>query len=178
MKDKEIAAMTKEELSHLKDFSQPRHIANGNGHSIGEQTTPKVRYCLYLVLNYNDGTRVEPEKLQQLMNEIVVFAEGATHLPPGIGWWIDTLSQKVHKDIVLVIEAVVPNSLEAELFFQKWATEAARLLEQECIFVTHYPVSILKSDVSNHDIFQLEADNELRIDEGATKASRVSSNVV
>ena len=120
---------------------------NGNGQQPNRLKRPEVKYCHYLVLNYNDGSLVAAENRQDLHQELITFAGGATRLPPGQGWWISHASQKVCEDMVTVIEVVVPDSIKTQLFFLTFAAKVARVLEQEHVLVTRQPVESLSSDL-------------------------------
>ena len=127
----------------LAAFLQPRNdqkIANG------WPDAKKLRHSVYLPLNHNDGSMIEFSKLEQAVFALIEFSQGATCNPPGLGWWINWKEDKLYQDNIVVIDVMVSNSPEAEMFVMQWMIETARLLEQEENFVVSQPVWPIQTD--------------------------------
>src|SRR5213080_388675 len=88
-----------------------------NGYSDG---TPATGYILFIPLNRNDGQGVEPELVNWILNQIVLYAGGLTQFPPCDGYWVSPAAL-VLRDCVLPVQVVVPPSQEAERWFTMFA---------------------------------------------------------
>ena len=103
---------------HLRELLQP---PNGRQPLQSWQAKPAIRYAAYVVLNYNDGSMIEIEKLEHVIFEVLEFAEGGTCTPPGLGWWLHPEIKVVFEDKVLILDVTVSASLalEAQVFWPK-----------------------------------------------------------
>lgn len=122
------------------------------------QTVPSFQFTAYVVLNHNDGTVIEIDKVEQVIEELVAFAQGCTIVPPGLGWWLDRETKKLYQDKVLVVDVTVSASLfiEAELFIASWIERTKQLLEQVEVFVIGQSVWTRQPDTLNVKGSQLD----------------------
>lgn len=124
---------------------------NGDGQHRNQLKGQDVKYSLYLVLNYNDRRLVATEKFDLLIRELITFTGGATRLAPCPGWWISKTTQRTYEDMVTVVEVIVPDSIDAQLFFLAFAAKVARVLEQESVLVTRQPIELFSIERGPRD---------------------------
>ena len=76
---------------------------------------PVKEYDLFVPLNYNDGTPVEPEKLNRLKRLLVEEFGGLTHFPQeNEGLW--KIGNVTFRDKIVILRLVASNSVRADDF--------------------------------------------------------------
>lgn len=95
------------------------------------------KYEIYLPLKYNDGTKVEPEKLKDIENQLIAVFGAITVSPllaPLQGTWryggVDFV------DDIIKIEIIAKDELEANRFFKRYKQRLKRSLRQIEILIT------------------------------------------
>jgi len=107
-------------------------------------------YCfeVYLPLAYNDGRIIEPEKLEQIKEEILVRFGGITITPlfgnPVYdGFWKDPETGRVHRDKNAIFTVFTPQTEESRRFFLNKKEEWASLLAQKELLIIVQEVQAL-----------------------------------
>lgn len=95
------------------------------------------KYEIYLPLKYNDGTKVEPEKLKGIENQLIAVFGAITVSPllaPLQGTWryggVDFV------DDIIKIEIIAKDELQANRFFKRYKRRLKRSLRQIEILIT------------------------------------------
>ena len=87
-------------------------------------------YDLYVPLNYNDGSPVEPEKLERLQEKLLDQFPGVTFFPqPNQGFW--TYGGVTYRDEIVVYRVIAGRVREARRFFRQLKDELKDDLRQE-----------------------------------------------
>jgi hypothetical protein len=99
-------------------------------------------YEIYVPLRFNDGTPVEPAKLQNLKSRLVEQFGGLTHFPQeNEGLW--KVGSFTFRDDIVIFRVLSGDSVVAERFFARLKQELIRDWKQEDVLVVARAVKIL-----------------------------------
>src|SRR5436309_7106369 len=98
----------------------------------GSRTTisPMLEYELYVPLHYNDGRRIDPEKLRTLKKRLVDEFGGLTHFQQeNEGFW--KIGEHTFRDRVEILRVLVNDEAAARKYFTKLKADLTREWEQQ-----------------------------------------------
>ncbi len=99
-------------------------------------------YELYIPLNYNDGSPIEPEKLVQVRDRLLEQFGHLTYLPAeNLGYW--TLGNITYQDRIVLYRVVTENVRKARRFFRQFKQELKQALKQEEVFIVEKDANLL-----------------------------------
>jgi len=97
---------------------------------------------VYVPLNYNDGSPIEPEKLVKVRKRILHQFGYLTYLPAeNVGYW--TLGAVTYRDRIVLYRVVSGDVRRARRFFRQLKQELKHDLRQEEIFIVEKDANIL-----------------------------------
>ncbi len=99
-------------------------------------------YFLFLTVTGNDGRNLPAQSLDWAREQLAHFAGGLTVLPLSDGLWVSDNGQVVYDDVEPLLVAM-PAGRESEAWMVRFASELAVLLEQQAVFLTRIPVTVL-----------------------------------
>lgn len=99
-------------------------------------------YELYVPLRYNDGSRIEPEKLQHIKVRLLDRFGGLTFIPqPREGYW--KYGGVTYRDSIVIYRVVTPDAEGARRFFQQLKEQLKEELAQEEILIIEKDANVL-----------------------------------
>lgn len=99
-------------------------------------------YDLFVPLYYNDGTPVEPSKLQHLQHRLLEQFEGLTYFPqPNQGFW--KFGNITYRDEIVIYRVLSSDSVRAHDFLAKFKHQLKREFRQEEILIIERDVGLL-----------------------------------
>ena len=91
-------------------------------------------YELYIPLTYNDGSPVEPERLQQLRASLVEHFGGLTHFhQENEGLW--KVGGTTFRDQIVILRVLAENAEDAEKFLAGLARDIQREWRQNDVLI-------------------------------------------
>jgi len=96
-----------------------------------------TKYELYLPLKYNNGTDIEPEKLEEIQQQLIAVFSAMTVSPlsaPLQGIW--RFGGVEFVDDIIRIEMITRDDWESHQFFQNFKRRLKRKLRQIDILIT------------------------------------------
>lgn len=108
------------------------------------QTTisPMLEYELYVPLHYNDGRRIDPEKLKALKKRLVDQFGGLTHFQQqNEGLW--KIGDHTFRDRVEILRVLVNDEAAARKYFMQLKADLTREWEQQDFLIVTRQVSAL-----------------------------------
>lgn len=91
-------------------------------------------YELYVPLNYNDGSPVEPEMIERIGEQLLEQFGGCTFFPqPNKGTW--RMGHVVFRDEIVIFRVHARNERAARRFFRQLKFELRKELQQEEILI-------------------------------------------
>ncbi len=103
-------------------------------------SVPQVLYTMFVPLMRNEGGRQSADRLHWLERELMTLCGGCTRYYPGQGFWTSPMSLKSYRDLVLPLHSVVTQGSQQEAQMVDLAVQAARVFEQEEVFLFAQPV--------------------------------------
>src|SRR5437870_106694 len=104
---------------------------------------PFERYEILLPLKYNDGSPVEPEKLQATRRALVEqFGALTMDAPPIAGLWVSGGREYQDELIRFVVDAKA--SPDTDAFFRGFKEQLKERFRQVEIWITAYPIRLLQ----------------------------------
>lgn len=101
-----------------------------------------LEYELYVPLHYNDGRRIDPEKLRALKKRLVDEFGGLTHFQQeNEGFW--KIGDHTFRDRVEILRVLVNNEAAAQKYFLQLKADLTRELEQQDFLIVTRQVSAL-----------------------------------
>lgn len=95
-------------------------------------------YDLFVPLTYNDGTPIEPEKLEALRTRLHEF-DGLTFFPePNQGFW--RTDERTYHDEIVIYRVLSPDAAGSRAFLQRLKADLLRDLRQEAILIVERDV--------------------------------------
>ncbi|MCI0410850.1 MAG: hypothetical protein L0191_20200, partial [Acidobacteria bacterium] len=89
---------------------------------------------LYVPLNYNDGSPIEPGKFRDIQRRLLNEFGGCTFFPqPNRGFW--QLDDVMYFDEIVIYRVLTRNTRSARQFFDRLKKELKRTLKQEEILI-------------------------------------------
>jgi len=99
-------------------------------------------YELFLPLNYNDGSSIEPEQFMRIRERLLEQFGDFTFFPQAnIGFWKSGLL--TFRDNVVFYKIVTKDVRQARRFFRRFKEELKQELRQEEIFILEKDVTVL-----------------------------------
>lgn len=97
-------------------------------------STPRLaEYIIYIPLRYNDGTKIEDDKLNETIEEIIIKFGALTREEANEGTWI--YKNKVYNDAIDKIQILTYDTKENDLWFQQYKIILEKRFQQETIFI-------------------------------------------
>ena len=104
--------------------------------------SPMLEYELYVPLHYNDGRRIDPEKLRALKKRLVDQFGGLTHFQQkNEGIW--KIGDHTFRDRVEILRVLVSDEKAARKYFTELKADLTRELEQQDFLIVTRQVSAL-----------------------------------
>jgi hypothetical protein len=104
--------------------------------------SPMLEYELYVPLHYNDGRRIDPEKLRALKKRLVDQFGGLTHFQQeNEGLW--KIGDRTFRDRVEILRVLVSDEAAARKYFTQLKADLRRELEQQDFLIVTRQVSAL-----------------------------------
>jgi hypothetical protein len=104
--------------------------------------SPMLEYELYVPLHYNDGRRIDPEKLRALKKSLVDEFGGLTHFQQeNEGFW--KIGEHTFRDRVEILRVLVNDEAAARKYFTKLKADLTREWEQQDFLIVTRQVSAL-----------------------------------
>jgi len=103
-------------------------------------------FTLFLPLQYNDGTPIPSDQLDQIKQDILDRAGGLSQLSPGTGLWISS-KRPAARDMVLPIQIVMDTSIETLAWLVDFTIQVAVILDQDKIFLVAQPALSIGQDI-------------------------------
>ena len=100
-------------------------------------------YEIYVPLRFNDGTRVEPEKLQYLKTRLIEQFGGLTHFPQeneGV-WKVGTVT---FRDEIVIFRIISDDFVMAERFLARLKKQMKREWKQEDVLIVGRHVKVIE----------------------------------
>ena len=104
----------------------------------------KARYEIYIPLNYNDGSPVEPEKFDLTIERLMEKVGGITTYPmiEGRGLWKE--GGRTYEDAIMIYRIDVEDETEDMLhFLLEYKEYLKKEFKQLEIYMTRQPIEIL-----------------------------------
>jgi len=99
-------------------------------------------YDLFVPLYYSDGSRIEPEKFEQIQRILLSQFEGLTFFPqPNQGFW--KIRDVVYRDEIVIYRIVAQNTRAARKFLRRLKKELERDLKQEKVLIIERDIETL-----------------------------------
>jgi hypothetical protein len=99
-------------------------------------------YDIYVPLNYNDGSPVNPEIFVELRERLLTKFGGVTFFPQrNEGFW--TFGDVTFRDEIAIFRVLTGNTRAARRFFRELKADLKRSLDQEEILVVEKDANIL-----------------------------------
>lgn len=99
-------------------------------------------YDIFVPLQYNDGTPIEPQKLQRLQAELLENFAGLTYFPqPNEGFW--KMSGVTYRDEIVVYRVLTDRVRSARRYLGDLKDRLKRELKQEEILIIERDVETL-----------------------------------
>ena len=91
-------------------------------------------YDLFIPLYYNDGSPIEPQKFQDLQQQLLDQFGGLTFFPqPNAGFW--TMAGDTYRDAIVIYRVIMSNGQEARRFLSNLKEWLKKELRQEEILI-------------------------------------------
>jgi len=104
--------------------------------------SPMLEYELYVPLHYNDGRRIDPEKLRALKKRLVDQFGGLTHFQQeNEGLW--KIGDHTFRDRVEILRVLVNDEAAARKYFTQLKADLTREWEQQDFLIVTRQVSAL-----------------------------------
>jgi len=104
--------------------------------------SPMLEYELYVPLHYNDGRRIDPEKLKALKKRLVDRFGGLTHFQQeNEGLW--KIGDHTFRDRVEILRVLVSDEAAARKYFTQLKADLIRDWEQQDFLIVTRQVSAL-----------------------------------
>lgn len=104
--------------------------------------SPMLEYELYVPLHYNDGRRIDPEKLRGLKKRLVDEFGGLTHFQQeNEGLW--KIGDHTFRDRVEILRVLVNDEAAARKYFTQLKADLTREWEQQDFLIVTRQVSAL-----------------------------------
>src|SRR5437868_6129678 len=104
--------------------------------------SPMLEYELYVPLHYNDGRRIDPEKLRALKKRLVDEFGGLTHFQQeNEGLW--KIGDHTFRDRVEILRVLVNDEAAARKYFTQLKADLTREWEQQDFLIVTRHVSAL-----------------------------------
>jgi hypothetical protein len=101
-----------------------------------------LEYELYVPLHYNDGRRIDPEKLRALKKRLVDEFGGLTHFQQeNEGFW--KIGEHTFRDRVEILRVLVNDEAAARKYFTQLKADLTREWEQQDFLIVTRQVSAL-----------------------------------
>src|ERR1043166_9840172 len=101
-----------------------------------------LEYELYVPLHYNDGRRIDPEKLKALKKRLVDQFGGLTHFrQENEGLW--KIGDHTFRDRVEILRVLVSDAAAARIYFTELKQDLTREWEQQDFLIVTRQVSAL-----------------------------------
>ena len=111
-------------------------------HRRPEMRCPVKEYDIFIPLTYNDGSPVEPVKLQRLHQMLLDRFDGLTYFPqPNEGFW--TMAGVTYRDQIVVYRVFSPKVRSARIFLRRLKEKLKEDLRQEEILIIERDVRTL-----------------------------------
>lgn len=99
-------------------------------------------YDLFIPLYYNDGAPIEPEKFQDLQNQLLDQFDGLTFFPqPNEGFW--KMADITYRDEIVIYRVITSRVRDARQFLSKLKEVLKVELKQEEILIVERDVKTL-----------------------------------
>jgi hypothetical protein len=104
--------------------------------------SPMLEYELYVPLHYNDGRRIDPDKLKTLKKRLVDEFGGLTHFQQeNEGLW--KIGDHTFRDRVEILRVLVNDEAAARKYFTQLKADLTREWEQQDFLIVTRQVSAL-----------------------------------
>lgn len=91
-------------------------------------------YDVFIPLTYNDGSLIEPKRLEEIHQLLLGRFDGLTFFPqPNQGYW--NMSGIMYHDEIVVYRVLTENTTSARRFFKKFKEKLKTDLRQEEILI-------------------------------------------
>ena len=104
-------------------------------------TSNLAEYVVYFPLCYNNGSRIEDEKIEACMEQIAARFKGYTRQKASEGIWIS--KNKKYHDLIDKIEVLTYDTTENDDYFRRLAEFLKKTLRQKEIFIKKIKVERL-----------------------------------
>jgi hypothetical protein len=123
---------------YQRDAAVNSCASNGSRTSI----SPMLEYELYVPLHYNDGRRIDPDKLRALKKRLVDEFGGLTHFQQeNEGLW--KIGDHTFRDRVEILRVLVNDEAAARKYFTQLKADLTREWEQQDFLIVTRQVSAL-----------------------------------
>ncbi len=100
-------------------------------------------YEIYVPLRFNDGTKVENEKLQNLKTRLIEQFGGLTHFPQGNeGIW--KIGNVTFRDEIIIFRVLSADFVMAERFLARLKKEMKREWKQEDVLIVGRHIKVIE----------------------------------
>jgi hypothetical protein len=99
-------------------------------------------YAIFIPLYYNDGSPIEPKKLQSLQRRLLAEFGGLTYFPQSNqGFW--TMRGVTYRDEIVVYRALAQKARSARRFLRRLKEDLKKVLKQEEILIIERNIEVL-----------------------------------
>jgi molybdopterin synthase catalytic subunit len=99
-------------------------------------------YDIFVPLNYNDGTPIEPRKLRRIQSRLLEHFDGLTFFPqPNEGFW--RMGGVTYRDEIVIYRVFSGHRRAARQFLSRFKDELKADLQQEEILIIERDVETL-----------------------------------
>jgi hypothetical protein len=99
-------------------------------------------YDIFIPLKYNDGSPVEPVKIEALKRRLLERFEGVTYFPqPNEGYW--KAGGVTYRDEIVIFRVLSPKRRAARRFLSRLKEDLQEELRQEVILIVERDVEAL-----------------------------------
>jgi hypothetical protein len=99
-------------------------------------------YDLFLPLQYNDGSPIEPRKFRELQRQLLAHFDGFTYFPqPNEGFW--KMGGLVYHDEIVIYRVLSPKPRTAKRFLSQLKEVLKKEFRQEEILIVERDVETL-----------------------------------
>lgn len=99
-----------------------------------------LEYELYLPLHYNDGSRIEPDKLQDLKKRLVAEFGGLTHFQQqNEGLW--KIGEHTFRDRIEIVRVLASDEVSAQQYFAQLKSDLRRDWNQQDFLIVSREVT-------------------------------------
>ncbi|MBW3597795.1 MAG: hypothetical protein KY475_11030, partial [Planctomycetes bacterium] len=103
---------------------------------------PVKEYDLFIPLTYNDGSPIEPRKLQDLLHRLLEQFGGVTLFPqPNEGYW--TMGDVTYRDEIVIFRVLASKPRVARRFLSRLKQELKIDLKQEELLIVERDVDTI-----------------------------------